>query len=160
MLSRRLYLAPVVAALIAQAFAQSVLENVDGEQKNDGSEPKSISSKGMIILCTIVALVIIIGISFTTIFIVFKKRRWQTREALSSTDRVTPDLERASTVKTPTSQLQRVDIPTSPEAFSGSRTQHDLERSGEFEKPDTSELTAAPRGWGSFFSFGGTRGRQ
>ncbi|RAH43817.1 uncharacterized protein BO95DRAFT_199392 [Aspergillus brunneoviolaceus CBS 621.78] len=161
MLSRRLYLPAVIAALIAQTFAQSVLDAVDGEQKNNStstSETKSVSSKGMIILCTIVALVIVVGISFTTIFIVFKKRRWQMREALYSTERVTPDIERASIAKTPSSQLDRVGTRADAETRSASRAHHAA--AGQVEKPDASGPAATHRGWGSFFSFGRTQSRQ
>ncbi|PYI17192.1 hypothetical protein BO86DRAFT_457527 [Aspergillus japonicus CBS 114.51] len=160
MLSRRLSLPAVIAALIAQACAQSVLDAVDGQQKDDSastSETKSVSSKGMIILCTIVALVIVVGISFTTIFIVFKRRRWQMREALYSTERITPDIERASIVKTPTSQLNRVGTRADTETRSASQAQ---EAAGQVEKPDASETAATHRGWGSFFSFGRTQSRQ
>ncbi|OJJ96468.1 hypothetical protein ASPACDRAFT_1890872 [Aspergillus aculeatus ATCC 16872] len=161
MLLRRLYLPAVIAALITQTFAQSVLDAVDGEQKDSSastSETKSVSSKGMIILCTIVALVIAVGISFTTIFIVFKKRRWQMREALYSTERVIPDIERASIVKTPSSQLDRVGTRADAETRPGSQAHH--EAAGQVEKPDASETAATHRGWGSFFSFGRTQSRQ
>ncbi|PYH76205.1 hypothetical protein BO82DRAFT_359319 [Aspergillus uvarum CBS 121591] len=160
MLLRRLSLPAIIAALIAQACAQSVLDAVDGQEKDDSastSETKSVSSKGMIILCTIVALVIVVGISFTTIFIVFKKRRWQMREALYSTERITPDIERGSIVKTPTSQLNRVGIRADTETRSASRAQ---EAAGQVEKPDVSETAATHRGWGSFFLFGRMQSRQ
>ncbi|PYH49262.1 uncharacterized protein BP01DRAFT_352789 [Aspergillus saccharolyticus JOP 1030-1] len=160
----------IVTVLNTPTFAQSVLQEVDGQQQKDdtsSSDTKSISSKGMIILCTIVALVIVVGISFTTIFIVFKKRRWQMREALYSTDSVAPDiLERGSVVKTPTSQVSHVQhTPTRSETRSGSRTQEAaVHRDGRFEKPGdgVSETAAAAthRGWGSLFSFGRTQIRQ
>ncbi|OOF98759.1 hypothetical protein ASPCADRAFT_204489, partial [Aspergillus carbonarius ITEM 5010] len=79
-----------VVALSTPAVAQGVLNSVDSQDGSGESESlsttHSVSSKGMIILCTIVAVVVLIGVLFTAAFITAKKRRLKTRETVSFTD--------------------------------------------------------------------------
>ncbi|PWY76994.1 hypothetical protein BO70DRAFT_430517 [Aspergillus heteromorphus CBS 117.55] len=140
----------MVLGLPTRALAQSVLNEVDSQDGNSDSTTKnrSVSPKGMIILCTIVALVLIIGVSFTTVFIVAKKRRLRARDTLCYPDGVTEVMETPSVSRTVTEGNEKLS-----KGSSHIGSQPDLEKNARTEKedPDT-----RPKGWGTYFSFGRT----
>ncbi|PYI02945.1 hypothetical protein BO78DRAFT_463672 [Aspergillus sclerotiicarbonarius CBS 121057] len=139
-------------ALLSPAVAQGILNSVDNEDGNGDSNAsattRNISSKGMIILCTIVAVVVLIGVLFTAAFITAKKRRLRARQTLSFTDSTDGSLG----VRAPTGRGQ--DIPTGPKR---GQMQPDLEKNAGVDQDRSHrDSDTRQRGWGSYFSFGRT----
>ncbi|RAK98795.1 uncharacterized protein BO80DRAFT_152110 [Aspergillus ibericus CBS 121593] len=168
----------IAVALSSPAVAQGILTSVNSQDGNGESESSSttrnVSSKGMIILCTIVAVVVLVGsmscggdapkhksrpekrmltilysaVLFTAAFITAKKRRLRTRETLPFTD----PTNRPLGVRAPTGRGQAI--------FKGpdrAQIQPDLEKNaGVGQDRSHGDSDTKQRGWGSYFSFGRT----
>ncbi|PWY83813.1 hypothetical protein BO94DRAFT_115500 [Aspergillus sclerotioniger CBS 115572] len=176
MYSTYLFLLTVVT-LSSPAVAQGILSSVDsqdGSGESESSLTHSVSSKGMIILCTIVAVVVLIGgmfwrgdtskymnklnnpalttppslVVFTAVFITAKKRRLKTREAVSFTDSTDGPLSVTHT----TGRGQPIS-----ESTKGGAIQPDLEKNARVRQDRSHrDSDTKQRGWGSYFSFGRT----
>ncbi|PYH75120.1 uncharacterized protein BO88DRAFT_421425 [Aspergillus vadensis CBS 113365] len=145
----------VLSVLSSPAVAQGVLNSVDsqdGDGKTESSSTTpSVSSKGMIILCTIVALVLVIGVLFTAVFITVKKRSLKTPKTASLPgEAVTEATERSLSGNTPTERDG-----ARSKTLKHEEIQPDIEKNAGVEqsRPHKNAWTKQ-RGWGSYFSFG------
>ncbi|PYH91733.1 hypothetical protein BO71DRAFT_358761 [Aspergillus ellipticus CBS 707.79] len=150
MYSQKTFL-PMAIGLSTHAVAQSVLTEVDSQDGNSTSSTKnrSVSSTGMIILCTIVALVLLIGVSFTAIFIIIRKRRSRARNALYCQDGFTETTQTHPVSRTVTEGENRSKNPKHKEL------QPDLENNARVGKNESQgDSNTRSKGWGSYFPFG------
>ncbi|OJJ78106.1 hypothetical protein ASPBRDRAFT_50895 [Aspergillus brasiliensis CBS 101740] len=147
----------VLIVLSSPAVAQSVLNSVDsqdGDGESDSySATRSVSSKGMIILCTIVAVVLVVGVLFTAVLITVTKRRSKTPKApFLSDETVTEATERPLSGNTPTERDR-----STPKNLKHDESQPDVEKDAgvNHDRPHRNAWMKQ-RGWGSYFSFGRT----
>ncbi|CAK45987.1 hypothetical protein M747DRAFT_119420 [Aspergillus niger ATCC 13496] len=145
----------VLIVLSSPAVAQGVLNSVDSQDGDGESESysttRSVSSKGMIILCTIVALVLVIGVLFTVVFITVKKRSSKTSKTpFSQNEAVIEATERPLSGNTPTER----DASRS-KTSNHAGIQPDIEKNaGVDQGRPHRNAWMKQRGWGSYFSFG------
>ncbi|PLN75031.1 hypothetical protein BDW42DRAFT_189500 [Aspergillus taichungensis] len=160
----------VLAALLSQkATAQSIAEEIEAQNDAGAEGPSSessvgVSSEGMIILCTIVGVVVFIGISSAALFVVAKRRQWAMRETISRSARqVTQAIKTPLTPRFPRAKPQGQDnggdgVRRGREGGMGgiARQQtRDVEK-GSVSDDDvqkTGDDRRESRGWGSLFLF-------
>ncbi|PKX95443.1 uncharacterized protein P174DRAFT_440020 [Aspergillus novofumigatus IBT 16806] len=162
-----LYYCAVFTLFLARSAAQDYTD-VQNEAGASGpsSDSVGVSSKGMIALCTIVGVVVVIGLSSTALFFVAKKRQWAMRETIRRSAR-----QVVQAIKTPLTPR----FPKVPEQLRRTQTKEDQnetrsQRLNDLEKGfKTSnssncsvQITAGKqsqgnekktRGWGSRFAF-------
>ncbi|PYH29265.1 uncharacterized protein BO87DRAFT_345045 [Aspergillus neoniger CBS 115656] len=145
----------VLSVLSSPAVAQGILNSVDSQDGDGESESSSttqnVSSKGMIILCTIVALVLVIGVLFTVVFITVKKRSSKTPKTSSLPDEAATEItERSLSGNTPTERDG-----SRSDTLKHEEIQPDIEKNAGVDPSRPHRNTwMKQRGWGSYFSFG------
>ncbi|KAF9886991.1 hypothetical protein FE257_010607 [Aspergillus nanangensis] len=151
----------VIGTLIAQSLAQDPSEDPEAQNKAGAEGPSSegvgFSNKGMIALCTIVGVVVVIGISSAVLFVVAKKRQWKMRETLRRSARqVTQAIKTPLTPRFPRSQVAPKGEERTKRREEGLKRQRtmDLEKNALVEKASVKGEDTQSRGWGTYFSFG------
>ncbi|KAE8356416.1 hypothetical protein BDV28DRAFT_126946 [Aspergillus coremiiformis] len=164
------YFYVLIVAFTAPSNAQGLITDVEGPDgtgtSTSGSSSKSMSA-GMIVLCTIVGIVVFIGISSTALFIIAKRRQWAMREAITrSARRATQAIRTPLSARFPRSQVPRGGGMDSDDIsinrVEGRRPrQKDIPKDNDIEKNNTILISddekvrngTRSRTWGSFFSF-------
>ncbi|KAL4896184.1 hypothetical protein BDV59DRAFT_129672 [Aspergillus ambiguus] len=157
MFPQPLHTSLAICALVAQSMGQDYPETVQEQNEAGAAGPSSegvgMTSTGMIVLCTIVGVVVVVGISSAVLFVVAKKRQWEMREAIRRSARhVTQAIKTPLTPRFPRSQV-------APKRERGvSREEHkahklmDLEKNSLVTEKESRE-ESKPRSWGSYFHF-------
>ncbi|KAE8376268.1 hypothetical protein BDV26DRAFT_294294 [Aspergillus bertholletiae] len=154
----------IIAILTAQSGAQGLITDVEGEDGYGTSGPTSQSmSAGMIVLCVVAGVVVFIGISTTTLFIIAKRRQWAMREVITrSARRATQAIKTPLSARFPRSQVPRgMGSEFSPDRAEerGQKLKvnprhNDIEKNSLITESEKARKGSNGRGWGSFFSFG------
>ncbi|KAE8145166.1 hypothetical protein BDV25DRAFT_165235 [Aspergillus avenaceus] len=160
----------VVAVLTAQTSAQGWITDVEGQDGAGGNGSSSgsvtLSSAGMIVLCTIGGVVVLIGISTTALFLVAKRRQWAMREVITrSAQRATQAIKTPLSARFPKSQTPRDETSSDnlPSMHDEERTRkqkmanlegNDIEKNAAVNEQETIKNGKTARSWGSFFTFG------
>ncbi|EAW06618.1 uncharacterized protein ACLA_083130 [Aspergillus clavatus NRRL 1] len=162
------YHCAVFALLLAQSNAQETdYAEIQNEAGASGPESDSVgfSTKGMIALCTIVGVVVVIGLSSTALFFIAKKRQWEMRETMRRSAR-----QVTQAIKTPlTPRFPKISDPhkrnqTKERKDPKGHEFSDLEKGLKSAKSNNCSVTVTTgetdqnsegkaRGWGSFFAF-------
>ncbi|KAH1440099.1 hypothetical protein KXW42_003592 [Aspergillus fumigatus] len=161
-------------ALFSLFLAHSAAQDYTDVQNEAGasgpsSDSVGVSSKGMIVLCTIVGVVVVIGLSSTALFFVAKKRQWAMRETIRRSAR-----QVVQAIKTPLTPR----FPKVPEQLGRTQTKEDWKETMDqglndlekgFKTSNSSNFSVGvtageraqvnekkTRGWGSCFAFDGS----
>ncbi|PKY03018.1 hypothetical protein P168DRAFT_345512 [Aspergillus campestris IBT 28561] len=155
-----------LAALLSQSTtAQTIAEEIEAQNDAGAEGPSSessvgVSSEGMIILCTIVGVVVLIGVSSAALFVVAKRRQWAMRETITRSARqVTQAIKTPLTPRFPRMKPQGRDDgggargggmrgiakQQTKDVEKGSVSDEDVKKKGDDRRES--------RGWGSRFSF-------
>ncbi|KAL5358464.1 hypothetical protein BJX96DRAFT_173462 [Aspergillus floccosus] len=151
-----LALCTLVVQSMAQDYPQTVEEQNQAGAEGPSSEGVGMSSTGMIVLCTIVGVVVVIGISSAVLFVVAKKRQWAMREAIRRSARhVTQAIKTPLTPRFPRSQVapKREAQHRTNEEYKAHKLR-DLEKNSLVTEIESTRKESKPKSWGSYFSFG------
>ncbi|KAB8227510.1 hypothetical protein ETB97_010745 [Aspergillus alliaceus] len=157
----------IIVALAAQSNAQGLITDVegpDGTGTTRSSSPKSLSA-GMIVLCTIVGVVVLIGITSTVLFIIAKRRQWAMREAITrSARRATQAIKTPLSARFPRSQLPQGGMSSGDNSTrrvegrshrqKANPKHNDIEKNSLITENERARNGVKSRTWGSLFSFG------
>ncbi|KAH8427932.1 uncharacterized protein LDX57_005635 [Aspergillus melleus] len=157
-----------ISLLVAYSTAYDIGNDVESQNRAGAEGPSDdgvgVSSTGMIVLCTIVGVVVVIGVSSAALFFVAKRRQWAMRETLRRSARhvvdavktpLTPKFSR-SQLRQPPSQSSlnpMVKKTTTDERVKNCGRDDDLEKNAVVTEVEAS-AGAKPRTWGSMFAFG------
>ncbi|KAI9039993.1 uncharacterized protein KD926_008684 [Aspergillus affinis] len=157
--------------LVAYSTAHDIGNDVESQNRAGAEGPSDdgvgVTSTGMIILCTIVGVVVVIGISSAALFFIAKRRQWAMRETLRRSARhvvdavktpLTPKFSR-SQLRLPPSQSSLNPIlkrTATNERIKNNTEDNDLEKNAVVTEIEAS-AGGKPRTWGSMFAFGRNR---
>ncbi|KAA8644534.1 hypothetical protein EYZ11_006885 [Aspergillus tanneri] len=149
--------------LIAHSMAQDMLDDVEGQNTAGAEGPSDgsvgVTSTGMIILCTIVGVVAVIGISSAALFVIAKRRQWEMREAIRRSARqITQAVKTPLTPRFPSSQLRQLSSESNlgdsgKQRREAGRRDNDMEKNADVTEHESSGSNKT-RTWGKLFSFG------
>ncbi|PLB55300.1 hypothetical protein P170DRAFT_37576 [Aspergillus steynii IBT 23096] len=158
----------LLISLFAYSAAQDIGDDVESQNRAGAEGPSDdgvgVSSTGMIILCTIVGVVAVIGISSAALFFVAKRRQWAMRETLRRSARhvvdavktpLTPKFSRSQLRQPPSQSSLNPKRTATDQTIKNKRGDDDLEKNAVVTEIEASgNNDSKPRTWGSMFAFG------